>query len=96
MTLPVSSLIGPATAPSYYQTFNHYWTEAVARGLLDFRDAIRAGTQDAKLLQYMLSAAKAWADLGTELGSPHEIMPPDTLPLPVDGIVAHLQTQART
>lgn len=96
LTLPVSSLIGPATAPSYYQAFNHYWTEAVARVLLDFREAVQAGTQDAKLHQYMLSAAKAWADLGTQLGAPQEIMPPDTTPLAVDSIVAHFQGQART
>ncbi|MGE8655506.1 MAG: Gfo/Idh/MocA family oxidoreductase [Achromobacter sp.] len=96
VSLSVSSTIGPAAAPSYHQVFNEYWAKAVARGLLRFRDAILAGSQDTALHQYMLGAAKAWGELGMQLGPPRDIAPPDTLPLAVDGIAAHVQASVGT
>jgi len=96
LMLSVSSIIGSTVAPSYHQVFCESWAEAAARSLLRFRNAILTGGQDTALHQYMLGAAKAWGELGMRLGSPQDIMPPDTPPLAVDGIAAHLQTSVAT
>jgi len=96
LMLSVSSIIGSAVAPSYHQIFKEYWAEAAARSLLRFRDAILTGVQDTALHQYMLGATKAWGELGTQIGAPQDIMPPDSPPLAIDGIAAHLQEQMPT
>lgn len=91
LTLPVSSIIGPPAVPSYHEVFNHGWTEAVARCLLRFRDAIIAGVQDARSQQSMLSAARAWGDLGAQLGPPEDVMPPEASPLAAESIAAQVR-----
>ncbi len=89
--LPASTIVGTTEAASYNDILARIWPQAAARALLRFHQAIRECRQNTALNQYLLSAAKAWTDLGTELGAPQEIAPQNTQPLAMEHIAPLVQ-----
>ncbi|MBN3725303.1 Gfo/Idh/MocA family oxidoreductase, partial [Burkholderia sp. Ac-20379] len=87
---PVASILGPAAAPSFHDTFERVWGDAARDALLGFHAAIVAGRPDSARQQATLSAARAWGELAAELGAPRSIAPPDSAPLSADEIATHL------
>lgn len=86
LALPASAVVGAADAPTYNEILTRTWPQAAARALLRFHETILDNRQNPAMNQYLLSAAKAWIDLGTELGTPQEIVAHDTQPLALENI----------
>ncbi len=86
----VSSLLGPADAPSFHETFERVWADAARMALLRFHATIVGGRPDSARHQQTLAATQAWGDLASSLGAPRSIHPPDAAPLSADTIAAHL------
>jgi len=91
LELPASTIVETADDPTYNEILTRIWPQAAARALLRFHQAIRENRQNPTMNQYLLSAAKAWTDLGTELGAPQEIAPQDTQPLAIENIAPLVQ-----
>lgn len=91
LALPASTIVETADSPSYNEILTGIWPQAAARALLRFHQAIRENHQNPAMNQYLLSAAKAWIELGTELGAAQEIAPQDTQPLAIENIAPLVQ-----
>ncbi|ETF00252.1 thiazolinyl imide reductase [Advenella kashmirensis W13003] len=87
LALPASTIVDTTVAPTYNEILTRIWPQAAARALLRFHQTIQEKRQNPVMNQYLLSAAKAWVELGTELGVPHEIAAKDTLPLAIQHII---------
>jgi pyochelin biosynthesis protein PchG len=90
LAAPVASLLGPADAPSFHETFAQVWADAARRALLRFHAAVTAGRPDGARQQQTLAATQAWGELASSLGAPRSIHPPEAAPLSADEIAAHL------
>jgi pyochelin biosynthesis protein PchG len=90
LTVPVATLLGPAYAPSFHETFERGWADAARAALLRFHATIVDGRPDSARQQRTLAATQAWGDLASTLGAPRSIHPPDVAPLSATAIAAHL------
>lgn len=96
LDMPASSIIEDPDAPTYHDVMTHVWPAAVSRALLRFHQSILDNRQQSAANQYLLSVAKAWTDLGTELGTPREIHGQDTKPLALAKITPLAAQHKRT
>jgi len=96
LTMPASSIIEADGATAYHEVLTRIWPQAAARALLRFHQSVREDRQNAAANQYLLSVAKAWNDLGTELGPPREILAQDTQPLAIEDLTPLATEHKRT
>jgi pyochelin biosynthesis protein PchG len=78
---PCTTVLGPATYPSYEQIFRSLWPDGVRRALLDVRRAILESEDPLPRGQGHLTLCQLWQDLTANLGPPrlHRAEPPRLL-----------------